>query len=335
MSATPFMPDQQSEADLIQSAFAPLTLGNAGAFGLHDDLALIKGEPQGLLVTQDQVIEGTHFLRSDPLYMIARRLVRRNLSDMIAKGGVPTAAFLSLAWPKSRPRSGIAEFARGLGEDLSQLCRQCPLLGGDTSETTGNLVASLTMMGRPSSPSGLPILRSGARVGDVIAVTGVIGDSWLGLQARLGARSAQGLKACIAFSMAPCPPSIGIAELIGQYAHASIDISDGLFIDASHISKQSSVAITLELDKIPMSPEAQAATGFSDELKRVLALGSGGDDYQPLMALSPHNLDALQRAANAINMTVTQVGHCMAGQGVTLRYHGKQIDMPAVMGWQI
>jgi thiamine-monophosphate kinase len=329
------MTDRQSEADLIQSVFAPLTLGNSGAFGLHDDLAFIQGGPQGLIVTQDQVIEGTHFLLADPLDMIARRLVRRNLSDIIAKGGIPTAAFLSLAWPKSRPRAGIAEFARGLGEDLNQLCQRCPLMGGDTSESSGHLVASLTMLGTPTAANGQPVLRNGAQVGDVIAVTGVIGDSWLGLQARLGKRSASDLEYCVAFSLAPCPPAVGLAGLIGQYAHASIDVSDGLIIDATHIAEQSGIAITLELDKIPMSSEALAATGFTNNLARAVALASGGDDYQPLMALSPHEFEAFQEAAHAMNIPLTQIGNCIAGHGVNLSFHGKPVEMPAVIGWQI
>jgi thiamine-monophosphate kinase len=232
-----------TEVDIIQAAFAPLTLGVPGSFGLQDDAAFVPSPQTGLIVTQDQVIEGTHFLTSDPIDMVARRLVRRNLSDLIAKGGVPHAAFLSLAWPKSRPLSEILIFAEGLGDDLSQLCSHCPLLGGDTSLIEGPMVASLTMMGKPTTPSGQPVLRSGAQIGDILCVSGTIGDAWLGLQVRLGAIPVAGLEACVRVAMAPAPPKHELARLVGAYATASVDVSDGLLRDAGHIASMSGVRL--------------------------------------------------------------------------------------------
>jgi thiamine-monophosphate kinase len=326
------MADPMSEADLIQGIFAPLSLGALGSYGLRDDIAFLAPAPHGLIVTQDQIIERTHFLPSDPLDLIAQRLVRRNLSDMIAKSGIPTAAFLSLAWPKARNRDGIKTFARGLGEDLDQLCGHCPLMGGDTSITDGPLVASLTMMGRPTTSAGIPVLRSGAQIGDMVAVTGVIGDAWLGLQVRLGRMPADNLEACIAFSAAPRPPNLGIASLIGRYAHASIDVSDGLILDASHIAKASGVAISLELDLLPLSDEARRFIGFGDrhpaELERTISLATGGDDYQPLITLPPSEAEAFRKAAQGLGVRVTLIGQCGSGEGVSLRYKGESFKVP-------
>jgi thiamine-monophosphate kinase len=324
-----------SEADLIANLFTPLTLGNAGAYGLQDDVAFLAPAPHGLIVTQDQIIEGTHFLADDPLDMIARRLVRRNLSDMIAKGGVPTAAFLSLAWPSERDRARMSEFARGLGDDLRRLCGGCPLMGGDTSQTTGHLVASLTLLGRPTASSGQPVLRNGAKAGDIVAVTGVIGDAFLGLQARLGVLNGTDLKACHAFSLAPCPPDLAVASLIGRYAHASIDVSDGLILDALRIASASDVAVVMALDSIPLSQEAHVFSGLGSDIDRALALATGGDDYQPLISLSPDDFVAYQQACEVEGVRVTQIGTCTQGQGVKLTFEGRSVTMPSSIGWQI
>jgi thiamine-monophosphate kinase len=329
------MSDPQSEADLIQSLFAPLSLGHSGSYGLQDDVAFLAPSQSGLIVTQDQIIEHTHFLPKDPLNMIARRLVRRNLSDMIAKGGMPIAAFLSLAWPRSRDRAGMAEFARGLGEDLAQLCGNCPLMGGDTSETHGHLVASLTMMGTPTAASGQPVLRSGAQVGDVVAVTGVIGDSWLGLSVRQGLLNRWGLEACREFSLAPCPPDLAVSELIGKYAHASIDVSDGLILDAWRIAAASRLAISMELDHIPLSEEAADFDDFDGDEERAVLLAIGGDDYQPLFTLTQSDFDRVQDAMKKTGVRLTKVGVCKEGQGVDLTFDGRVVAMPATIGWQI
>ena len=329
------MSDANSEAALIQSLFAPLTLGVPGSYGLRDDVAFLQPTPLGLIVTQDQIIEGTHFLADDPLDKIAKRLVRRNLSDMIGKGAIPTAAFLSLAWPKSRDRSGLKAFARGLGEDLDQLCGNCPLMGGDTSETQGHLVASLTMIGTPSARNGLPVLRSGAQVGDVVAVTGVIGDSWLGLQARLGKLAPEQFEKCVAVSMAPSPPDLAIARSIGRFANASIDVSDGLIKDCAHIGDASGVSVTIDLERMPLSQEARSFCGVDRNLERLLKLASGGDDYQMLVTLAGEDVEAYCRAGEQLGVAITCVGTCHQGRGVSLNYYAKPVEMPYETGWQI
>jgi thiamine-monophosphate kinase len=321
------------EADMIQSLFAPLTLGSQGSYGLRDDVAFIPTQGAGIIVTQDQVIEGTHFFANDPLEMVAKRLVRRNLSDMIAKGGMPTAAFLSLAWPKSRDKADIAQFAHGLGKDLADLCGDCPLMGGDTSMVEGPLVASLTMMGKPTAANGQPILRQGAQTGDIIAVTGVIGDAYLGLEVRHGLLNGRYLKGCLEFNMAPFPPTLEIAPLIGRYAKACLDVSDGLLIDALRLARASGVRIEMALDRMPISNEADNA-GFPSEDERNLLLATGGDDYQPLLAISPDDFKAFVAAAKALDVRVTAIGTCVAGEGLGLTYLDEPRDLPITLGWE-
>jgi thiamine-monophosphate kinase len=325
-----------TESTLIQTLFAPLALGNASSYGLRDDVAYMAPSPEGLVVTQDHVIEGTHFLASDPVGMVARRLVRRNLSDLIAKGVEPSAAFLSLAWPKSRDHGEMAQFATGLGEDMAQLCGNCPLLGGDTSTIDGPLVASLTMMGRAATQNGQPILRSGAQTGDIIATTGTIGDAWLGLQVRLGLLGGEGLAQCVETAMAPKPPPLALAPVIAKFANASLDVSDGLIADAGHMADCSQLRLSLDLAAVPLSSEAcNWLAQASNPLEVMIRLATGGDDYQCLVAISPDQFTNYVVAAKAIGVTITKIGTCEVGAGVRLNYKGQEIPLPEKLGWSI
>jgi thiamine-monophosphate kinase len=325
-----------TETALIQSLFAPLALGHAGSYGLRDDAAFIAPSGDGLVVTQDQVIEGTHFLASDPVEMVARRLVRRNLSDLIAKGAIPSAAFLSLAWPKARGFDQMAQFAAGLGDDLALLCGNCPLLGGDTSTIDGPLVASLTMMGRATASNGQPILRSGAQSGDIIATTGTIGDAWLGLQVRLGLLGGEGIAQCVETAMAPKPPPLALAAIIAKFANASLDVSDGLIADAGHMADCSGRALSLDLAAVPITSEARDwVENASDPLDAIIKLATGGDDYQCLVAIAPHKITDYIAAARGVGVSVTIIGSCESGTGVRLNYKGTKIPLPEKLGWSI
>lgn len=323
------------EFDLIAQLWAPLSNGVPGAYGLKDDVAYLPSSSSGHVVTCDQVIEGTHFLSSDPLNWVSKRLVRRNLSDLIAKGCKPVGAFLTLAWPKSRPYAQVADFADGLGQDLSDLCGDCPLLGGDTSSTTGPLVASLTLIGRGLSVTGAPILRGGARSGDLVFLTGIIGDSYLGLQVRLGQMVGQGLAGAVAFAMAPAPPPLAVADVIATFAQASIDISDGLLADAGHVAEASHLAMHLQLEQVPLSAEAITFVGRSpNPIESLLGLFTGGDDYQALMCIAPDEAAAFVSALETIGVRVTQIGVCQEGQGIVLSHCGTSVALPAHTGWQ-
>lgn len=323
------------EFDLIAKLWAPLSRGSPGAYGLKDDVAHLTPSPLGHVVTCDQVIEGTHFLPSDPLDWVAKRLVRRNLSDLIAKGCRPVGAFLTMAWPKSRPYRQLADFAHGLGQDLSDLCGDCPLLGGDTSSTLGPLVASLTLIGVGQSAAGTPILRSGAFPGDYVFLTGTIGDPYLGLQVRLGLIDGQGLEGAAAITMAPGPPPLAIAEIIAAHAHASVDISDGLLADAGHVAEASRLAMQFQLEHLPLSTEAIGFVGRAhSQVEALLSLVTGGDDYQALICVAPDRATAFASEVEALGVRITHIGVCQEGQGVELAYQGEAIALPARTGWQ-
>lgn len=309
------------EFDLIRRHFAPLAL-SPGAANLIDDVALI--EP-GLIATCDAIVEGVHFLPDDPISTVAQKLVRVNVSDIIAKGGKPGAALLTLVWPKTRPVTEISDFARALGADLARW--GASLVGGDTTSTYGPLTLSLTLLGKVG-PRG-PVRRSGAKAGDDLWVTGTIGDGWLGLQAAKGAfgkLTAEARNFLVSRYRVPEPPRLPVADLVAQHASASIDVSDGLVADAGHIAEESGAALVIEAAKVPLSA---VADGYLTNAKVELsALLTGGDDYQTLFCVSAEARGAIEASGLA-----TRVGRVEAGSGVrVLDGAGAEMQLQA-RGW--
>src|ERR1700676_4959395 len=147
-----------------------------GAFDLGDDAAALKTDGCDIVVTTDAIVEGVHFLGSDPPDTVARKALRVNLSDLAAKGAVPAGFVLTLAL-RNADEAWLKPFAQAIGEDATQF--GCPLLGGDTVSTPGPLMISITAFGRV--PAGKMVHRSGAKPGDRVMVTGTIGDAALGL----------------------------------------------------------------------------------------------------------------------------------------------------------
>src|SRR5262245_54323006 len=293
------------EFDLIRSYFAPLAT-SPGADGLRDDVAEIA---PGLIATKDAIVEGIHFLPDDPIGTVAQKLVRVNVSDIIAKGGKPDAALLALIWPKSRPVSQIGDFARALGSDLQRWGAY--LAGGDTTSTDGPLTLSLTLTGRVGSRG--PVRRSGAKAGDDVWVSGTIGDGWLGLKAAtggFGALSAEARSLLVSNYRVPQPPRLPMADFIAAHANASIDVSDGLVADAGHIADASNVMVVIEAGRVPLSAVGQ---GYLTNAKATLAaLLTSGDDYQTLFTAPP----SARAAIEASGQGVTCIGRVEPGAGV-------------------
>jgi thiamine-monophosphate kinase len=292
-----------NEFDLIRRYFAPLAT-SPGADRLRDDVAEIA---PGLIATKDAIVEGIHFLPDDPLDSVAQKLVRVNVSDIIAKGGKPDAALLALVWPKGRPHEQLEGFARGLGKDLARWGAH--LAGGDTTSTDGPLTLTLTLTGKVG-PRG-PVRRSGAQVGDDVWVTGTIGDGWLGLQAATGALgklSAEAHNLLVSRYRVPDPPRLPLADIIAAHATASIDVSDGLAADAGHVAEASGVQLTIRAADVPLSAVCRS---YVDNGRVALgALLTGGDDYQTLFT-------APQSARASITGAV-RIGEVTAGQGVLM-----------------
>jgi thiamine-monophosphate kinase len=293
------------EFDLIRSYFAPLAVA-PGAAGLRDDVAEIA---PGLIATKDAIVEGVHFLADDPISTLAQKLVRVNVSDIIAKGGKPDAALLALIWPRARPTREIKDFARALGSDLARWGAH--LVGGDTTSTGGPLTLVLTLMGRVG-PRG-PVRRSGARAGDDLWVTGVIGDGRLGLMAATGAfgtLTAEARNLLVSKYRVPEPPRLAFADLVADYATGAIDVSDGLVADAGHLATASGVELVILADDVPLS--AAGASCLANAKVDIKALLTGGDDYQTLFSAPPTARAQIAASREA----VTRIGHVVSGAGV-------------------
>ncbi len=298
-----------TEFDLIARYFAPL----AGPQGLSllDDAALFSPRPgYDLVLTADALIGGVHFRPDDPPDLIARKALRVNLSDLAAKGAEPVGYLLTLAWPQGTKAKTIELFAQGLAQDQREF--GITLFGGDTTVGPGPLTISITAIGQV--PTGSMIRRSGARPGDLIFVSGTIGDGALGLDhpeiAHLNQRY-----------LLP-QPRLALGQTLRGQASSSIDVSDGLIADAGHIAKASGVRLEIDLDRIPLSAAAKDLLATDPSLlARAL---TGGDDYEILFTVPPDQ--GAQFAGRA-----HEIGYVAAGQGVIISSKGRKGD-PAEFG---
>lgn len=309
------------EFETIARLFRPLTRGAPEALDLLDDAAVLPGRPGfDLVITKDAVVEGVHFLPDDPLDLVARKLLRVNLSDLAAKGAEPFGYLLAVAWTKAADREA---FARGLAEDGETFA--LTLLGGDTASTPGPLTASVTMLGWV--PEGRMVKRSGARPGDLLVVSGTVGDGMLGLAAAQGEIDAPELADRYRLPQ----PRLGLRDALLNHARAAADVSDGLLADAGHIAEASGCAVHVELENLPLSAPARAwLDARPDPEAAQLSLASGGDDYEIVCAVEPANLDAFIAAAG---MPVTVVGAFSEGEGVGVSLHGKALRAGR-LGWR-
>jgi thiamine-monophosphate kinase len=299
------------EDDLIARYFKPLAT-DAGAFGLVDDAAILKGSADDLVVTTDAIVEGVHFLPDDPPDTIARKALRVNLSDLAAKGATPAGFVLTLALSKVDDRF-LAPFAQALGEDAKAFA--CPLLGGDTVATPGPLTISVTAFGRV--PAGRMARRQGARPGDAVVVSGTIGDATLGLLIRTRGSSAGALTgdaatrdALVARYRVPLP-RLPLAQAVRECASAAMDVSDGLAGDLAKLCKASAVSAEIMLQDVPVSPQAQAC--LSAGTTTIEALISGGDDYEILCTVPQARLPAFMAAARDAGVAATVIGAIREG----------------------
>jgi thiamine-monophosphate kinase len=299
------------EFETIARLLRPLTRGAPEALELLDDAAMLKGRPGfDLVITKDAIVEGVHFLPDDPLDLVARKLLRVNLSDLAAKAAEPFGYFLAVSWPEGADRE---LFAKGLAQDGEAF--GLSLFGGDTTSTPGPLTASVTMLGWV--PEGRMVKRSGARPGDLLAVSGPIGDGYLGLKAARGEID----DAALADRYHLPRPRVDLRETL-RAATASADISDGLLADAGHIATASDRGVAIELEKMPLSPSARRWVELQpDEAAALLALATGGDDYE-IVCAAPAELAGF-----------TVIGAVVEAEGVAVSHHGKALR-PGKLGYQ-
>lgn len=292
-----------TEAEFI-AALRALPL-HEGAVGLADDAAHLGD----LVLTKDMIAEGVHYLPGDPPGDVAWKLLATNLSDLAAKGAVPVGAMLGYALGDN---GFDRAFLDGLGEACAAL--ECPLLGGDTIRVEGARTLSLTAIGRAERR----VTRSGARAGDALWVTGHIGDGGAGLAIAKGEPGPADLLAAYRRPV----PRMAEGRALAQRAHAMMDVSDGLLIDAGRMADASGLAVSIDLAAVPLSDAYRAFRG--DGRGARLAAVTAGDDYELLFALP----EGEHPAAPA-----TRLGCFTTGLGMTLYDAAEIVPMPERRGY--
>jgi thiamine-monophosphate kinase len=313
----------------IRRFFAPLA--GPGGLGLTDDAALIECPPgHRLVATVDQAVEGVHFLPDDPPELVAKKLLRRNLSDLAAMGATPRHYLVTSALPKSRDDDWVRRFAEGLAED--QHCYGVALLGGDSTATPGPAAFTLTAIGEVGI--GREIRRAGARPGDRIWVSGTIGDAFLGLKVRRGEYPglAPEHRAALTARFHLPEPRTTLGPRLAGIAHAMIDVSDGLLADLGHICEVSGVGAEVRLARSPLSAAAQQIVAADPAVAAQLA--AGGDDYELLFTASAEAGAAIAELATELGVAITEIGLIDTGERVRLVDEAGQEIPVAEAGWR-
>lgn len=303
--------------------------GLAGPEGLDlkDDVAIWK-PAKGLdaVISMDTQVEGVHFPDGKFDALIAEKLVRVNISDLVAKGAEPVGYFLSLTLSEQVDEAALIDFCQGLAN--TQSLYGMKLWGGDTTRTKHKNVLSITIIG--TVPTGKAVLRSGAQTGDLVCVSGTIGDSYLGLNIVLNQIDDMGSSSQYWIDAYHRPePPFALRTAIQKYASASLDISDGLLADAGHIAAASKVGIDIFLTTIPLSTlSTKWVLAAPNHQKSRLELATGGDDYQVLLCVPERKFSALKKQAIKAKIPLTVIGKVTDGQRVTCRdSHGQEIPV--------
>lgn len=271
-----------------------------------DDMAMVRFDGADVLAAVDQIVQGRHFtLESTPLALIGRKAVTRNLSDIAAMAARPLASLAAVVLPRSWSEAQALELFEAMRTTAARY--DCPLVGGDISIADAPLMCSVTVLARPG-PRG-PILRSGAKVGDAVYVSGSLGGS-----VEPGGRGRH-----LTFE-----PRLDLALALAERfdLHAMIDISDGLGRDAGHIAQMSRVQIVLDADRVPCSPACNWRRAMSD-----------GEDYELCFTLAADARVPLELCGAAI----TRIGVVREQRGnqpcVIVREGGREIDATQ-LGWE-
>lgn len=281
---------QLGEFGLIDRIRKMTSVPDPSWVGIGDDCAVIPLSPEtggapasDLLVSTDMLVEGTHFLMEDiSPRQLGWKSAAVNISDIAAMGGKPIATFLSLALPKTLPEQWMQEFMEGYNEISEKY--GAALLGGDTTCSPDRICINVAVLG--TCPRGKAKLRSAARPGDLVCVTGTLGDSAAGLRLILGGQKGAAPR-LMDRHYTPTPRvEEGLALSCLPGVHAMMDISDGVGSDLRHILDESGVGARIDTGKLPISKELQALCSEKGWDPRELAL-CGGEDYELLFTMDP------------------------------------------------
>ncbi len=276
--------------------------GRAVLVGPGDDAAVLRPAPgEDLVATVDAVVAGVHFDRRATAADVGWKALAVNLSDLAAMAARPLAALVALGLPPATTAATVRGVARGLG--ACARAHRIPVVGGNVT-LAGALSVTVTALG--AVEAGRAVLRSGARPGDLVAVTGTLGDAALGR--RPGAAPA------LARRQRRPTPRVAAGIALGGLVRAAIDVSDGLVQDLGHLCRASGIGARIGLSDLPLSPAyRRAARRLADPWGPALA---GGEDYELVVAVPPALLTAARVAAVRAGAPLTVIGRFVRGRGV-------------------
>ena len=286
---------KMNEFDYIDKYFRPLT--NKFALNLKNDAAIFNQKSSfDLIISTDSLVEGIHFFGNEDPADIAKKSLRVNLSDIAAMGAKPIFYNLSLSVPKIKASQFIPKFVKGLQDD--QEVFDIKLIGGDLTSSLKHINITITIFGKSSKGKSIP--RDGARIGDCLYVSGILGLSKIGLDNyNSNFKELQEAKRKYLLPQ----PRVDLGISLKNIANSMIDISDGLVQDASHLAKNSELTVELNLTKIPL-PNIK-------KIDKKLILDSalyGGDDYELLFSCDPFYENSLVKLSSKMNLKLTKIG---------------------------
>jgi len=281
--------------------------------GIGDDTSVtVQKAGMALLATTDVLIEGTHFKPDCTTpYLLGKKSLSISLSDIAAMGGEPLFSLVSLGLPSGTEKKFLDELFRGIADTARRY--GVIVAGGNTSRTKGGIMVATTVIGE--MPANEVVYRSGARPGDVIYVTGTIGDSALGLaelrKKGIKALSKGPFKMAVSRHLGPVPRLRAGRLLAGnKLAHSMIDISDGLALDLDRVCEESRVGAVIELASVPVSREMRRYAATSKKDWAPLAL-SGGEDYE-LLFTSSAKMSKIAAIVKKTGVKMTPIGRIVA-----------------------
>jgi len=302
------------EFDLIAKYFTRTV--TRAALGVGDDCALFATSPgMQLAVSSDMLVEGRHFLPTVPPQRLGHKALAVNLSDLAACGARPMAFTLALALPRVDERL-LEGFARGLLALAD--AHECELIGGDTTQGPFNIC--ITVFGEV--PHGQALLRSGARPGDDLYVSGTLGDARLALEAFRGTVALDGAAfESTRLAMEQPQPRVALGLALRGVATSAIDVSDGLLGDLAHVLRRSNVGAEVWADALPRST-ALSAMPLAWQRECTLA---GGDDYELVFTAAPQRAAQVAEAARSAQIAVTRIGRMVSTVGLRLLDRDQQL----------
>ncbi|HSE93541.1 MAG TPA: thiamine-phosphate kinase [Methylomirabilota bacterium] len=313
-------PERLTEASLIRAVRRRVEGGSGVQVGIGDDCAVLEPTPgTRLIATTDLLLEDVHFRRryAEPAD-VGWKALAVNLSDVASMGARPRWALVALACPASTTLDEVEAFYAGCLALAAE--HGVAVVGGDTSASPAGWLVNITVLGEATRA---PLLRSGARAGDIVAVTGGLGRSAAGLAVleRATAPPGVGAEALAEVTAAHLRPRPRVAE--GQWlagvggVTAMMDLSDGLATDLAHIAEESGAGARVELERVPVAPAARLVAERIGADALAWATG-GGEDYELLVVCDPEAFPRLHEGSpRATGTALTRVGEMTAGTGIT------------------